>query len=83
MAEYANAIQQKFLQVREEEEASPKPNNTPAIIIDPDLRAAQSARVEPLVPSTVEDVTDLSAGAGLQSDETRVDLDADLDDLFA
>ncbi|XP_028082655.1 uncharacterized protein LOC114283977 [Camellia sinensis] len=84
MTEYANAIQQNFLEV-EEEEASPEPNNTPVVANDPSFQTAQSARVEPLVPIVVDDVvgTDLPANAGLPVGEARVDLDADLDDLFA
>ncbi|XP_028084235.1 uncharacterized protein LOC114285396 [Camellia sinensis] len=85
MADYANAIQQKLLQVGEKEKASLEPNNTPVATIDPGLQTAQSAQVEPSVPITIEDVavTDLPAGTRLLSGEARVVLDADLDDLFA
>ncbi|XP_028086096.1 uncharacterized protein LOC114287029 [Camellia sinensis] len=84
MAEYAYAIQQKFLQ-GEEEEATPKPSIIPAAITDPGLPVVQLARVGPPVPIAADDVveTDLLADAGLPIGEARVDLDVDLDDLFA
>ncbi|GMP70339.1 hypothetical protein CsSME_00029225 [Camellia sinensis var. sinensis] len=85
MADYANAIQEKLLQVGEEDEASLEPEDAPAATINPGLQTTQSARVDPPVPITVDDVavTDLPANTGLPSGEAQVDLDADLDDLFA
>lgn len=92
MTDYANVVQQKFLQEREEEEESPEPNNAPPANIDPGLQPLLPTRVDLLnqpVPSTVEGVpgTDLVhevfTETGLLSGEARVDLDADLDDLFA
>ena len=70
MAKYAHAIQQNFLQDDDEEEA-PEPDNAPVIANDP---IVQSTQVEP----PVEDVTELPAETGL-----RVDLDVNLDNLFA
>lgn len=70
MAEYATAIQQKFLESEDDKEET-VPNNAP-VINDP---AIQSVRVEP----PVEDLTtELPTETGL-----RVEQDADLDDLFA
>ena len=69
MAEYTAAIQQKFLESEDDEEEI-VPKNAMGIN-DP---AIQSARVEP----PVEDLTtELPTETGL-----RVELDADLDDLF-
>ncbi|CAL5437487.1 unnamed protein product [Camellia sinensis] len=84
MADYANAIQQKLLQVGEDE-ASPEPDNAPATTNDLGVQTAQSIRVEPPVSITVEDapLTGLPAGTEVSSGVARVNLDADLDNLFA
>ncbi|GMP96032.1 hypothetical protein CsSME_00044852 [Camellia sinensis var. sinensis] len=85
LTDYANAIQQKLLQEGEEKAGSPNPNNALSVNNYRGLQTSQTAQVEPPVSDMVEDVpvTDLLAGTGLPSGEARVDLDANLDDLFA
>ena len=84
MAEYTNAIQQKFLQ-GDEEEATPKPSVTPAAITANSFQVVQIARVGHPVPIAVNNMVEpgLPADAGLPIGEARVNLDADLDALFA
>ncbi|XP_028076230.1 uncharacterized protein LOC114278404 [Camellia sinensis] len=70
MAEYAAAVQQKFLESEDEDEEI-VPDNAPVVN---DL-AIHSGRVEPLVE-------DLTTELPTET-ELRVELDADLEDLFA
>ncbi|GMP58739.1 hypothetical protein CsSME_00022301 [Camellia sinensis var. sinensis] len=92
MTDYTNAVQQKFLEEGKEEEKTPEPNNAPPTNTDLGLQPSLLARVDPLnqpVPSTVEGVlvTDLAqevaVETGLPSGKVQVDLDTNLDDLFA
>ena len=57
MAEYAPAIQQKFLEVEDDEEES-EPNNAP-VVNDP---AVESARVAPPVEDLADNMTELRHG---------------------
>lgn len=85
MTDYANAIQQKFLQKGEEK--IPDPDDAPPTNTNLNRQSSLSARVDPpskTVPNTIDGVavTDLTheakARAGLPSDEVRGNLDADL-----
>ncbi|GMP68792.1 hypothetical protein CsSME_00028284 [Camellia sinensis var. sinensis] len=91
MSDYANAVQQKFLKEGEEKE-NPEPHNAPPANTEPGLQPLLPTRVNPhsqLMPSVVEgaNVTNLAqevtSETGLPSGEAHVDLDANLDDLFA